>query len=163
MWVESEIFWYSSTKTQNSRTKTLRTSIIKVIGELTPITLKHHMYIINYLKQARRNAKLSLQDMAYLLDMDFSNLSKYETGKKLPPTRVIIGYHIITKIPLKKLFKYNLLSMFDAISHKATQLISILEEETTTPKLKKRIDNLYEVLNTIGCLQDNSETDYDNT
>ena len=95
------------------------------------------MYIINYLKQARRGANLTLQDMAYLLDMDFSNLSKYETGKKQPPARVIIAYHIITKIPLKKLFKYSLLALIDEVSSKTTSLISQLEDELTTPKLKK--------------------------
>jgi len=119
------------------------------------------MYIINYLKQARRSASLTLQDMAYLLDMDFSNLSKYETGKKQPPARVIIAYHIITKTPLKKLFKYSLLGVIDAVSSKTTSLISQLEDEMATPKLKKRILALYEVLNNIGCLQDVSEKEYD--
>ncbi|WP_339883535.1 helix-turn-helix transcriptional regulator [Polaribacter vadi] len=119
------------------------------------------MYIINYLKQARRSASLTLQDMAYLLDMDFSNLSKYETGKKQPPARVIIAYHIITKTPLKKLFKYSLLGVIDAVSSKTTSLISQLEDEMATPKLKKRILALYEVLNNIGCLQDVSEKEHD--
>lgn len=119
------------------------------------------MYIINYLKQARRSASLTLQDMAYLLDMDFSNLSKYETGKKQPPARVIIAYHIITKTPLKKLFKYSLLGVIDAVSSKTTSLISQLEDEMTNPKLKKRILALYEVLNNIGCLQDMSEKEHD--
>ena len=99
--------------------------------------------------------------MAYLLDMDFSNLSKYENGKKLPPNRVIISYHIITKTPLKKLFKYSLLAMIDVISSKTTSLISQLEDEVTTPKLSKRITALYEVLNNISCLQDLSDEDYD--
>ncbi len=120
------------------------------------------MNIISYLKQARRNANLTLQDMAYLLDMDFSNLSKYETGKKLPPARVIIAYHIITKTPLKKLFKYSLLGMIDSVSAKTTSLISQLEDEITSPKLKKRITALYEVLNNIGCLQDVNEKEHDN-
>ena len=120
------------------------------------------MNIISYLKQSRRNANLTLQDMAYLLDMDFSNLSKYEKGKKTPPARVIIAYHIVTKTPLKKLFKYSLLGMIDTVSAKTTSLISQLEEEVTTPKLKKRITALYEVLNNIGCLQDVNETDHDN-
>ena len=88
--------------------------------------------MLNYLKQARRSANLTLQDMAYLLDMDFSNLSKYETGKKTPPTRVIIAYHIITKTPLKKLFKYSLFTIIDVVSSKTTSLINQLEEEMTS-------------------------------
>lgn len=119
------------------------------------------MNIISYLKQTRRKANLTLQDMAYLLDMDFSNLSKYETGKKLPPARVIIAYHIITKTPLKKLFKYSVLGLIDTVSSKTTSLISQLEDEVTTPKLKKRIANLYEVLNNIGCLQDINEKEHE--
>jgi hypothetical protein len=94
--------------------------------------------------------------------MDDSNLSKYEKGKKKPPTRVIMAYHIITKTSLKKLFKYNLLELIASISHRTTALINSLEDKALTPKIKKRITNLYEVLNTMGCLQDSNETDYDN-
>ena len=119
------------------------------------------MNIISYLKQARRNANLSLQDMAYLLDVDFSNLSKYEKGKKTPPARIIIAYHIITKTPLKKLFKYRLLGMIDTVSSKTTSLISHLEEGMATPKVKKRISSLYDVLHNIGCLQDVNEKEHD--
>ena len=126
------------------------------------MTFPTYMNIISYLKQARRSANLTLQDMAYLLDMDFSNLSKYETGKKSPPTRVIIAYHIITNTPLKKLFKYSLLGMIDVVSSKTTSLISQLEDEITTPKFKKRIIALYGVLNNIGCLQDVKEKEHDN-
>lgn len=99
--------------------------------------------------------------MAYLLDMDFSNLSKYEKGKKTPPARVIIAYHIVTKTPLNKLFKYSLLGIIDTVSAKTTSLISQLEEGVTTPKIKKRITALYGVLNNIGCLQDVSEEHHD--
>ncbi|HNP66274.1 MAG TPA: helix-turn-helix transcriptional regulator [Aequorivita sp.] len=119
------------------------------------------MNIISYLKQARRSANLTLQDMAYLLDMDFSNLSKYEMGKKTPPARVIIAYHIITKTPLNKLFKYRILGIIDTVTGRTTSLISQLEEETGTPKLKERISNLYEILNNIGCLQEVSEEEHD--
>lgn len=119
------------------------------------------MNIISYLKQARRSASLTLQDMAYLLDMDFSNLSKYEMGKKTPPARVIIAYHVITKTPLKKLFRYRILGIIDTVSSRATSLISQLEEEASTPKLKERIAHLYEVLNNIGCLQEVSEEEDD--
>ena len=119
------------------------------------------MSIISYLKQARRKANLSLQDMGYLMDVDFSNLSKYEKGKKMPPARVIIAYHIITKTPLKKLFKYNLLGIIDSVSIKTKTLIKQLEEQTKTPNLKKRIAALHEVLQNVGCLQDINENEYD--
>ena len=51
--------------------------------------------------------------------------------------------------------------MIDAVSSKTTSLISQLEDEMATPKLKKRILALYEVLNNIGCLQDVSEKEHD--
>lgn len=115
------------------------------------------MQSISYLKQARKNANLSLQDMAYLLEMDVSNLSKYERGIKIPSLRVILGYHTITKTPLPKLFKQHFLGIVDGVSNSVTHLIAELEEEMTSPKMKKRIEALYEALNNISCLKDVSD------
>ncbi|WKD85213.1 HTH-type transcriptional regulator ImmR [Polaribacter huanghezhanensis] len=119
------------------------------------------MNIINYLKQARKNASLSLQDVAHLLEMDVSNLSKYERGIKTPTLQVILGYHIITKIPLSELFGQHILTAIDSISKKLTQFITRLEEEVTSPKMEQRIASLYEVLNTISCLKDVSENNHE--
>lgn len=117
------------------------------------------MHIISYLKQARKRLNLTLEDMGYLLDMDYSNLAKYEQGKKTPPTRVIIAYHIITKTPLHKLFKYTFLGVMDTISSKTTELITRLEEENKSKPILKRLEALHEVLNNISCLKDVSEDD----
>ena len=115
------------------------------------------MQSISYLKQARKNSNLSLQDMAYLLEMDVSNLSKYERGIKIPSLRVILGYHSITKTPLPKLGKRHVVGIVDGVSNSVTHLIAELEEEMTSPKMKKRIEALYEAFNNISCLKDVSE------
>ena len=116
---------------------------------------------ISYLKQARKNANFSLQDMAYLLEMDISNLSKYERGIKAPSLRVILGYHTITKTPLQKLFKHHFSGIVDTVSNRITQLILQLEEEIRSPKVDKRIGALYEALNNISCLKDISEQNHE--
>ena len=95
--------------------------------------------------------------MAYLLDVDTSNLSKYERGTKNPTLLVQIGYHIITKTPLKKIFQKEIDKLIDSISLKVTNLISFLEEEVQTKKILQRVASLNNVLDNLSCLKDVSK------
>lgn len=115
--------------------------------------------MITPLKKARKESKVSLQDMAYILDMDTSNLSKYERGINYPPMLVLLGYHILTKVPLTKIFKVNLENLYTNLSLKITNLISFLEDEVRTEKISKRLLSLENLLDNISCLKDLSEKD----
>jgi len=109
---------------------------------------------LNPLKQARKNADMSLQDMAFLIDVDVSNLSKYERGIKSAPVHVCLAYYVITKSSLAKLFSQHMSGVIELVSTRLTNLIEMLEEEATSPKVKRRIESLYESLNNISCLKD---------
>lgn len=113
--------------------------------------------MITELKKARKESKVSLQDMAYILNMDASNLSKYERGINYPTMRILLGYHILTKIPLKKVFRANLEALYTNLSLKVTNLISFLEDEVRTEKIARRLSALNNILDNISCLQDLSE------
>ena len=93
---------------------------------------------LHYLKQARKHTHLSLQDMSYLLDMDISNLSKYERGKKYAPLLVVLSYHTLSKIPLKRLFRNELDDLSFSIQTRIIGLLEKLETAPPDPKLEQR-------------------------
>jgi transcriptional regulator with XRE-family HTH domain len=115
------------------------------------------MTTITKLKQARKQNNILLQDMAYLLDMDVSNLSKYERGAKSPTLPVQIGYHIVTKTPLRLILKKKINEVLESLSLKVTNLIAFLEEEVQTNKISQRLTAMNSILDNLSCLKDVSE------
>lgn len=119
------------------------------------------MTTITKLKQARKQCNIMLQDMAYLLDMDISNLSKYERGIKKPTLTMEIAYYVLTKAPLQFVFKNKIEEMIKTLSLKVTNLIAFLEDEIQTDKISKRITALNSLLDNISCVKEVSEKDYE--
>lgn len=95
--------------------------------------------------------------MAYLLDMDVSNLSKYERGLKTPNLKVYLGYHVITGTPIDSLVDWELPKFLSWVSDRVTALIVRLEQGMQTPKIKHRTSRLYDVLNALTLLADKGE------
>ena len=139
----------------------MKNNSIRITVGTKPLWYSIIMKLLNYLKQSRKKARLSVKDMGFLLDYDPSTLSKCEKGERSVPQHIILGYHIITEAPLKKLFKHSALNLLDNIKTNTIKLLSILEEEMTTPKIQARIETLEQILNNIGCLQALSEEDYE--
>ena len=117
------------------------------------------MNIYNHLKRSRKKSKLTIQDIAFLLDYDVSNLSRYERSEKSVPLRVSLGYQIVSNDPLFKFFQTDIFYLADVIARKTVQLMSTLEDEIQTPKVVKRIEALEDVLRNIGCLKALNEPD----
>lgn len=60
---------------------------------------------LHFLKSYRERTGILLQDMAKIIGIDTGNLSKIEYGKLKPSVPVLLGYHLILKIPIEKLMK----------------------------------------------------------
>lgn len=117
------------------------------------------MYLENRkLKEARINSGMSVHDMAYLLDIDSSNLSKYEKGLLKPSRELLYGYHLITGVQFGKLQKSFFSDFIDRISLRMTKLISRLEERKPSQKMKFRMEQLNEILENMACIRDNNES-----
>ncbi|NND77027.1 MAG: helix-turn-helix transcriptional regulator [Flavobacteriales bacterium] len=120
------------------------------------------MYIENRkLKQARKNIGISLQDMAYLLDVDVSNLSKYERGLLKPTREILYGYHCVTQVPFGKLQKPFFMDYVDNVSSRITSLISKMEEKKSSSKHAYRIESMYSILNNVACLKDANDKSHE--
>lgn len=111
------------------------------------------MLLHNHLKRSRKKSKLTIQDIAFLLDYDVSNLSKYERADKSVPLHISLGYHIISNEPLFKFFQTDIFSLADRISRKVVQLMGQLEDEIQTKKVQMRVEALEDILRSIGCLK----------
>lgn len=101
---------------------------------------------LQFLKQARKHTHLCLQDMAFVLDMDISNLSKYERGKLFAPSQVVLSYHILSKIPLERLLREEVKGTTVNIVQRVKSLLELIEKEEPSAKNRQRITALEQIL-----------------
>ncbi|HAQ69848.1 MAG TPA: hypothetical protein DCR48_02630 [Flavobacteriales bacterium] len=98
--------------------------------------------LTNHLKQARRRTNLSVKDMAFILQMDSSNLSKYELRKLYPTLRVALCYHILSKTPLEKFFIQELVESGDSLVERIKMLLEQIDTEDSSHKNLIRSESL---------------------
>ena len=112
----------------------------------------------NYnLRQLRKNADISLQDMAYLVDMDVSNLSKNERGMKPSNLNLCQSYALVTGSRIEQLLQTSSKAHIERLSERITSLIIRLEHQKQSNKVKHRIAKLHSVLDTLSCLHEQNE------
>ena len=112
---------------------------------------------LHYLKQARKHTHLSLQDMSFLLDIDVSNLSKYERGKRSAPLPVVLSYHILSRIPLTRFFRKNIDAEHCTLQSRIELLLKRVERNIIAPAYQERkiaLKNLLEKDNEDICPED---------
>lgn len=106
----------------------------------------------NFLKINRERTGLSLQDMAHIIGYDIGNLSKIESGKLDANMHVALAYHLILKIPLERLFKYQYPEITYECLQRADRLKGLLSEGFTTPSIDKRIQQVDIILDRLNGL-----------
>ncbi|WP_452596758.1 helix-turn-helix transcriptional regulator [Pontimicrobium sp. MEBiC01747] len=96
----------------------------------------------NFLKINRERTGLSLQDMASIIGYDTGNLSKIESGKLDANMKIALAYHLILKVPLEKLFKYQYPETIYDCMENAQRLKGELEKGYQTKTSAKRTMSL---------------------
>ena len=104
---------------------------------------------INTFTHYRNRANLSLNDVAYLLNIDSGNLSKIEKGKRKPNATVILLYHILFDAPLTKLLPQELSNLKEQLVERSVILIDQLQIEQP-PKSFNRIEYLRSIVNQLS-------------
>lgn len=112
------------------------------------------------LKQARKKTNITLSDMAYLIGVDESNLSKYERGKKNPTTRVVLCYNIIAKVPLEAIYENQRDTLSDVLKYRLKNLLEDLESEPSTRWMRSRTEALGFALQHLEDLEVNDQSEY---
>jgi transcriptional regulator with XRE-family HTH domain len=101
---------------------------------------------INSLALYRTGANISLNDVAYLLNIDTGNLSRIEKGMRKPTARIILLYHILFDASLIKLFSEEFNHLQEQLKVRSQKLIEQLEIEQP-PKSKNRIEFIKSFVN----------------
>lgn len=114
---------------------------------------------MNYLKIFRKKSKLTQDDVAYIFGIQKVSISRYEKGKRLPSLPIILLYHLIFNVPLYSLFKRMYVDYQEKVLKRTRELIELLDEDTTSPRVQERISYLQSVVNRIGCLQEHYDED----
>lgn len=107
---------------------------------------------INQLASLRTQANISLNDVAYLMNIDTGNLSKIEKGIRKPNVRVILLYHILFDAPLIQLFTEEFKTLKNLIKRQSQKLITQLEIEQP-PKSNNRIQYIQEFIKSLNSPQ----------
>jgi len=93
----------------------------------------------------RKNNHLNLKDVAFLLNMDQGNLSRFEIGKSQNP-KALLGYHILFNLSIDK----NVYNVFihdnDEIIHRCFNLLERLENKSKTKKNQLRIKGINNII-----------------
>lgn len=100
----------------------------------------------NTMQNYRKQSKLVLEDVSYLLGIDAYNLSRYENAKRKPSIDTILTYHILFDAELTKLFQEQYQFLTSELITRIKRLIQKLHKEQP-PKFAQRIGKLGLVLN----------------
>jgi transcriptional regulator with XRE-family HTH domain len=103
--------------------------------------------IPNYLRVYRKKTPLTQSDIAFLLDMDdYSSISRYEKGKRVPSIDLLIMYHFLFNVPIEDFFEEKSLTITSKLNLRIKELIAKLKSDTTTSNNLQRAKYLEEVI-----------------
>jgi transcriptional regulator with XRE-family HTH domain len=101
----------------------------------------------NYLRLYRKKSPLTQSDIAFLLQLpDYSNISRYEKGHRVPNIDLLIAYHYLFKTPIESFFELQSNEMLISLNQRIDLLIKELKESSTAIHNNNRIKFLEEVL-----------------
>ena len=100
------------------------------------------------LKAIRTGAEVTQQDVAFLLNIDTGNLTRYENEKRIPTPEILLVYHILFGVPISNLLAPLLVRVKkDLISR--SQLLHTQTKSRHTPKSVHSISYIQAVVNNL--------------
>ena len=98
----------------------------------------------------RSTAHVSVQDLAHLLAIDGSNLSKVERGLRPLTLETVLLYHILFDVALKDFYSAeSIQTLRKKYINRGNRLISNLKF-MSTPKSRNRLKYIESVVNTLN-------------
>jgi len=99
----------------------------------------------NFLRMYRKRYSVLLNDMAYLLNMNSGNLSRYEKGHRDPTPEVLLTYYILFDANVVNIFHQQYSKLREQLLVRSRTLIEQLKVEQP-PKFALRIKYLSNML-----------------
>ena len=95
----------------------------------------------NFLRMYRKQQSVTLHDIAYLLNVDVSNVTRYEKGNRQPTPEVLLTYHLLFNVNIIDVFHEQFKHLCKKLHHRSLSLIEQLKEERP-PRSELRIKYL---------------------
>ena len=112
---------------------------------MTHITTQHFT-------KMRKASYLKLNDLAHILNIDASNLRRFEIGKPYP--KALIGYHILFNLPIQNHIRQVFKQGYKELMHRSFQLLEQLQEKSNTIKNNLRIEGLHKIIERLVMLDE---------
>jgi transcriptional regulator with XRE-family HTH domain len=105
----------------------------------------------NNLRLYRKQSKLTQSDIAYIMALaDYSNISHWELGHKMPDAEILLMYHLLFDIPTESFFERQKQELKVIIRERIKQLIEQLKAGLSNAKIAMRIAFLESAFNRLA-------------
>jgi len=103
----------------------------------------------------RKAYHLKLKDLAFILNIDIANLSRFEAGN--PNPKALLGYHIIFNLSMDSMFGQLLSGQPTTLLHRCFQLMEIIKDQSHTAKNQLRMEGLDTIITRLASLEETYE------
>ncbi|MDB4293503.1 helix-turn-helix domain-containing protein [Maribacter sp.] len=104
---------------------------------------------IHLLRRLRKESPLNQKDVAILLDMQASNLIRYEQGHRNPTPEILLTYHMLFDTSLLDILAPSYKHVADTLKTRSKKLIAELEVQES-PKSLYKLHYLNEIVNRLN-------------
>ncbi len=92
------------------------------------------------LRMSRKQSQLNQADLAFLLGLsDYSNISRWEQGRRIPSIEMLIAYHLLFGIEIEKLFERKMEEICKMLVERIRMLLANLRMLKSSQKVTGRI------------------------
>jgi transcriptional regulator with XRE-family HTH domain len=96
---------------------------------------------------SRKQSQLNQADLGFIFGLsDYSNISRWEQGHRLPNLEVLIGYHLLFGIAIESLFEREKQAIAKVLAERIRLLLENLKLLKASQKVKGRMDFLESAL-----------------
>lgn len=101
----------------------------------------------NYLQMYRKRSKLDQSDIAFIMKLsDYSNISRWEKGKRKPSLALLMIYNVLFGIPIDSLFEKQRRELVYRVRERVEMRIRGLKALPQTAKIGIRMNALERAL-----------------
>ena len=99
------------------------------------------------LRMSRKQSQLNQADLAFLFGLsDYSNISRWEQGRRIPSIEVLLAYHLLFGIHIEELFERKMEEMAKMLIERIRLLLANLRLLKSSQKVTGRISFLESAL-----------------
>jgi len=103
----------------------------------------------NTLATFREKAGMSLQDVAYVINVDQIHLQKVEDGDRPASVTIILIYHMLFRAPLEDMYAELYAHLHAKLLERSETLIANLKRKQS-PKSTYRIESISKIVNSLS-------------